>query len=652
MKKHLMVLEQVLHRLFNATCSPTNQRREKIAKALLISLIALTFGSRVIAETAIQTDWSDGAGVSGPVMNWGSAFDSENNVNWYSVTGELTLDYSTPMEHSISTTYTNANHLFPIDIDGDGDTDVVSAAGRYSPPYFFSGRIDWYENTDGSGITWTRHTVDDNFTSAPSISSADLDGDGDADVIGGARGSINQLAWWENIDGSGINWNEHTIVTSIEDVSSVYATDVDGDGDFDLIGTSAGYSDVVWVENVDGSGTNWMDHIIDGSFNTAYDVYGVDVDGDGDIDAVGASFNSDQISWWENVDSTGTVWNEHVVSNTFNGARTVFASDVDGDGDTDVLGAASLDWAITWWENSDGYGNSWVEHVISSSFNYAFAVHASDIDQDGDIDVLGASYFGDDITVWENTDGSGLTWYEHTIDDNFDGARDVATADADGDGDPDIFGVAAEAADISWWDVTCCVGSGELVSSILDTEVSPDWDSIVWTSDEPSGTSLYFQVRSSMDPQYMGDWSADITTPGSLEGHLDDGDRYVQYRVMLESTNPGLSPNLYDIALSWVELGVDEEYSLTTLPVVQLLPNHPNPFHQKTTISFNLPRADEVTLAVFNIIGEEVAALHSGQLHPGHHSFEWNAVNLPSGVYVSRLEVGDQLQTRKMILLR
>ena len=155
-----------------------------------------------------------------------------------------------------------------------------------------------------------------------------------------------------------------------------------------------------------------------------------------------------------------------------------------------------------------------------------------------------------------------------------------------------------------------------------------------------------------MDPQYMGDWSADITTPGSLEGHLDDGDRYVQYRVMLESTNPGLSPNLYDIALSWTELGVDEEYSLTTLPVVQLLPNHPNPFHQKTTISFNLPRADEVTLAVFNIIGEEVAVLHSGQLHPGHHSFKWNAVNLPSGVYVSRLEVGDQLQTRKMILLR
>jgi hypothetical protein len=556
------------------------------------------------------------------------------------------------MEHPISTTYTNANHLFPIDIDGDGDMDVVTAAGRYSPPYFFSGRIDWYENTDGSGITWTRHTVDDNFTSAPSISSADLDGDGDADVIGGARGSINQLAWWENTDGSGTSWNEHTIVTSMEDVSSVYAADVDGDGDFDLMSTSSGYSDVMWVENVDGSGTAWVDHVIDGSFNTAYDVYGVDVDGDGDTDAVGAAFNSDQISWWENIDGSGTTWNEHVISNTFNGARTVFASDVDGDGDTDILGAASLDWAITWWENSDGYGSNWVEHVISSSFNYAFAVYASDVDQDGDIDALGASYFGDDITVWENTDGLGLIWYEHTIDGNFDGARDVATADADGDGDPDIFGVAAEAGDISWWDVTCCVGSGELVSSILDTEVSPDWDSIIWTSDEPSGTSLYFQVRSSMDPQYMGNWSINITTPGALGNYLNDGDRYVQYRVMLASTDPGVSPTLHDVTLSWTELGVNEERNLTTLSVVELLPNHPNPFSRKTVIAFSLPKGDDVNLDVFNIVGEKVASLYSGQLHAGHHAFEWDAVNLPSGVYVFRLEVDDNVQTRKMILLR
>ena len=40
----------------------------------------------------------------------------------------------------------------------------------------------------------------------------------------------------------------------------------------------------------------------------------------------------------------------------------------------------------------------------------------------------------------------------------------------------------------------------------------------------------------------MGDWSINITTPGSLENYLNDGDRYIQYKVLLETVNPGLSP--------------------------------------------------------------------------------------------------------------
>jgi len=619
-------------------------------KTVLVWLISLAVGSMAIAETAIQTDWSGGAGISGPVLDWGNTFDMENSINWYSITGELNLDYSSPMEHPISGGYVNANYAWPTDIDGDGDMDVLGAAGRYAPPYFFSGSIDWWENTDGSGLSWTYHSVA-NFTSAPVICSADLDGDGDFDIIGGAHGTVNDLAWWENIDGSGTTWAEHTIPSSIQNASAVDTADINGDGYVDILSTDDSYNKVVWLKNVDGSGTNWTEYTI-ANFNNATDVYGTDVDGDGDIDAVGASYNGDDVRWWENVDGSGITWNEHVVSSNFNGARSVFASDVDGDGDIDILGAASLEWAITWWENSDGSGNSWIEHSISSNFNWAFAVYASDMDQDGDTDVLGASYFGDDITLWENTDGLGLTWYEHVIDGNFDGARDVATADMDGDGDPDILGVAAEDADISWWDVTCCVGAGELVSSILDTEVSADWDSIIWTSDEPSGTSIYFQVRSSIDPQYMGNWSIDITTPGSLESYLNDSDRYVQYKVFLETSDPGLSPVLWDVTLSWTELGIDDEYNFTTPSAIQLLPNYPNPFNPTTTIEFNLPKAGEVTLNIFNILGEEVATLHSGQLLPGHYSFEWDASHLPSGVYVYRLEAGDYVQTRKMILLR
>ena len=275
-------------------------------KKTLILLILIAVGSMAIAETAIQTDWSGGAGIPGPVLNWGNTFDMENSVNWYSSTGELILDYSSPMEHLVTGGYVNANYAWPTDIDGDGDMDVLGAAGRYAPPYFFSGSIGWWENTDGSGITWTYHSVDNNFTSYPSISSADLDGDGDMDVIGAARGNINDLAWWENIDGSGTNWIEHTIPSSIQQGSSVDTADVNNDGYVDILSTDTG-NVVVWMENVDGSGNNWTEHVI-GYNNVPYDVYGADVDGDEDIDVVVPSYDGDYIRWWENVDGSGINW--------------------------------------------------------------------------------------------------------------------------------------------------------------------------------------------------------------------------------------------------------------------------------------------------------------------------------------------------------
>ena len=622
-------------------------------KKKLVLLISIAVGSMVLAQTATQTDWSGGSGVSGPVLNWSTTFDMENSVNWFSSTGELILDYSSPMEHPVTGGYVNVNYIHPVDVDGDGDEDILSAAGRYGPPYFFSGSIYWWENIDGNGTNWEYNIVDNNFPSAPSICSADLDGDDDIDIIGLARGSVNDLAWWENIDGSGINWTEHIIPSSIQQGGSVDTADVNNDGYVDILCADTG-NEVVWLENVDGSGNNWIEHII-GYNNVPYDVYGADVDGDEDIDVVVPSYNGDYIRWWENVDGSGINWVDHNVTNNFNGARSVFASDVDGDGDIDILGAASLEWAITWWENSDGSGNSWIEHNISSNFNWAFAVCASDMDEDGDADVIGAAYFGDDITWWENTDGSGLNWQEHLIDDNFDGARDVVTADMDGDGDPDIIGVAQEDSDISWWDVTCCVELGELVSSILDIEAGADWDSLIWTSDEPTETSLYFQVRSSMDPQYMGNWSIDITTPGSLENYLMDGDQYVQYKVFLETTNPGFSPVLEDVTISWSEItGIDDNI----IPLItKLNQNYPNPFNPETEIIYSLRENSKVSLNIYNIKGQKVKQLISDQLPEGQHSVVWNGKDdngksVSSGIYFYKLKTENYEKTKRMVLLK
>ncbi len=112
----------------------------------------------------------------------------------------------------------------------------------------------------------------------------------------------------------------------------------------------------------------------------------------------------------------------------------------------DVLGAAYFGDDIAWWENTTGDGTVWVEHTAANgSFDGAYSVYAADIDGDGDRDILGAAYFGDDITWWK---------YAKQCTSDFDCSGDVGTgdliellgswgpcedcpADFDGDGDVD-----------------------------------------------------------------------------------------------------------------------------------------------------------------------------------------------------------------------
>jgi chitinase len=76
--------------------------------------------------------------------------------------------------------------------------------------------------------------------------------------------------------------------------------------------------------------------------------------------------------------------------------------------------------------------------------------------------------------------------------------------------------------------------------------------------------------------------------------------------------------------------------------------NYPNPFNPTTVISFSLPEANEVTLKIYNLLGEEVATLISGVLSAGNHQVRWDAGSLASGIYVYRLQAGNQVLIKKM----
>jgi hypothetical protein len=80
--------------------------------------------------------------------------------------------------------------------------------------------------------------------------------------------------------------------------------------------------------------------------------------------------------------------------------------------------------------------------------------------------------------------------------------------------------------------------------------------------------------------------------------------------------------------------------------------NYPNPFNPSTTLEFSMPVAAHALLVVYNIRGEEVTTLVDGSVPAGNHSVVWNAVDMPSGVYLYRFQAGDFVSTKKLTLAK
>lgn len=80
--------------------------------------------------------------------------------------------------------------------------------------------------------------------------------------------------------------------------------------------------------------------------------------------------------------------------------------------------------------------------------------------------------------------------------------------------------------------------------------------------------------------------------------------------------------------------------------------NFPNPFNPSTTIKFQLPRASQVNLTVFDIVGRDVSVLVNDRRDAGVHEVRFDASGLSSGVYFCRLQAGDFTQTKRLLLLR
>lgn len=82
----------------------------------------------------------------------------------------------------------------------------------------------------------------------------------------------------------------------------------------------------------------------------------------------------------------------------------------------------------------------------------------------------------------------------------------------------------------------------------------------------------------------------------------------------------------------------------------KLYQNYPNPFNPTTTIKYNLHKSNDVTLKIYNLIGQELETLVNGFQTAGKHEINWQPNGLPSGIYFYRLQSGEFSQAKKLIL--
>ncbi|HSW56289.1 MAG TPA: T9SS type A sorting domain-containing protein, partial [Ignavibacteriaceae bacterium] len=80
--------------------------------------------------------------------------------------------------------------------------------------------------------------------------------------------------------------------------------------------------------------------------------------------------------------------------------------------------------------------------------------------------------------------------------------------------------------------------------------------------------------------------------------------------------------------------------------------NYPNPFNPSTTIKFSLPEAANVTLNIYNTLGEKVAELVNTNLEAGWYNYRWDAGSIASGIYIYELRTEKFISSKKMIFLK
>lgn len=324
--------------------------------------------------------------------------------------------------HLIGTGYSNA--ISAKDLNGDGYFDLITNSDL---------GLVWYENLDGLGNFSPANNISTNLSQ--DIISVDLDGDNDNDIAilnYIEYSQSNTITWYENLNGLGNFSTEQVITTSATSNKSISYLDMDSDGDFDII------AGLIWYENTDGQGAFTVNNNIPVDYvsnDYVVDLLFVDLNNDGLDDAINTTSIHNEYGWFQNND--GNFNFQFLETNSFLFINKIKPADIDGDLDNDIFLYSYYDGKIGWYKNLDSQGNFseliLIDNIITNTSFYDMSI--SDVDSDGDKDLI--INYNYTVSWYENMDGLGNFGDEQVIVN--DNIYDFISADIDSDGDDDII---------------------------------------------------------------------------------------------------------------------------------------------------------------------------------------------------------------------